>query len=55
MTNKSQSLHYIQLDQDTLQLVVFMDSSYANNKDMSLQIGYVICLVDDTSKANIIH
>ena len=55
ITNKSQGLHYIKLDQDTLQLVVFTDSSFANNKDMSLQIYYVICLADATSKVNIIH
>ena len=32
-----------------------MDSSFANNKDISSQIGYVICLANATSKANIIH
>ncbi len=55
ITNKSRGLHYIKLDQNRLQLVVFTDSSFVNNKDMSLQIGYVICLADATSKANIIH
>ena len=55
ITNKSRGLRYIKLDQDTLQLIVFTDSSFANNKDMSSQIGYVICLADATNKANIIH
>lgn len=55
ITNKSQGLRYIKLDQDTLQLVVFTDSSFTNNKDLSSQIGYVICLADATNKANIIH
>ena len=55
ITNKSQGLHYIKLDQDTLQLIVFTDSSFVNNKDMLLSISYVICHADTTSKANIIH
>ena len=55
ISNKSRGLRYIKLDQDTLQLVVFTDSSFANNKDMSSQIGHVICLADATNKANIIH
>ena len=55
ITNKSRGLRYIKLDQDTLQLVVFTDSPFANNKDMLSQIGYVIYLVDATNKANIIH
>ena len=55
ITNKSRELRYVKLDQDTLQLVVFTDSSFANNKDLSSQIGYVICLADATKKAKIIH
>jgi hypothetical protein len=43
------------LDANTIQLVVFTDASFANNKDLSLQIGYVIVLADATKKANIIH
>ena len=31
------------------------DSSFANNKDLSSQIGYVIVLADDQNNANIIH
>ena len=38
-----------------MQLVVFTDASFANNKDLSSQIGYVIVLADATKKANIIH
>jgi hypothetical protein len=30
-----------------LKLVVFIDSSFANNADYSSQIGYVIALADD--------
>ena len=55
ITNKSRELRYVKLDRDTLQLVVFTDSSFANNKDLSSQISYVIYLANATNKANIIH
>ena len=55
ITNKSQRLRYVKLNQNPLQLVVFIDSSFANNKDLSPWICYVICLADVTNKANIIH
>ena len=55
ITNKSRGLRYIKLDQNTLELVVFTNSSFANNKDMSSQIGYIICLADATNKMNIIY
>jgi hypothetical protein len=48
-------LKFIKLDVNTLQLLVFTDASFANNKDLSLQIGYVLILVDTSNKANIVH
>ena len=36
ITNKFQRLRYITLDRDILQLVVFIDSLFANNKNMLL-------------------
>ena len=53
--NATRGLRYVKLDLTTLQLVVFTDSSFANNKDLSSQIGYVICLADAAQRANIIH
>ena len=32
-----------------------MNASFANNKDLSLQIGYVLVLVDALNKANIVY
>ena len=55
LDNQDRGLKYVKLDQDDLQVVVFTDSSFANNRDLSSQIGFVICLADSTSKANIIH
>ena len=53
--NQSRGLRYVKLDQKTLQLVVFTDSSFANNKNFSSQIGFIICLADSSGRANIIH
>jgi Reverse transcriptase (RNA-dependent DNA polymerase) len=36
------------LDVDTLHMVVFVDSSFANRRDKSSQLGYVVCLRDKT-------
>ena len=47
-------MKYVKLDRNDLQLVVFTDSSFANNRDLSSQIGYIVCLADSTS-ANTIH
>ena len=55
LENKTRGLKYVQLDQNSLQLVVFTDASFANNRDLSSQIGFVICIADSTGKANIIH
>ena len=32
-----------------------MDASFTNNKDLSLQIGYVFVLADAIKKANIVY
>jgi hypothetical protein len=55
ITNQTKGLPYVKLDRSSLQLVVFNDSSFANNRDLSSQIGYVICLADSTNAANILH
>lgn len=34
MNNKSQRLYYIKFDKDILQLVIFTDFLFANNKNM---------------------
>jgi hypothetical protein len=38
-----------------LKLVIFTDTSFANNSDLSSQIGYVIALADSEDNANILH
>jgi hypothetical protein len=53
--NVDRGLKFVKLNVNTLQFLVFTDASFANNKDLSLQIGYVIVLADATKKANIVH
>ena len=61
--NRLRGLRYVKLLPEGLKLLVFVDASFANNKDMSSQIGYVIVLAnerkyDDSKvaiKGNIIH
>lgn len=55
ITNPERGLKFVKLDTNTLQLLVFTDASFANNKDLSSQMGYIIALTDATKKANIIH
>ena len=45
----------MKLNKDTLKLIAFTDASFANNTDLSSQIGFVIVLADASGKANIIH
>jgi hypothetical protein len=54
INNQSRDLKYVKLNQSTLRLVIFIDSSFVNNSDLSSQIDYVICLADATH-ANILH
>ena len=64
MDNKTRGLNYIELDPLDLRLYVFVDGSFANNKDMSSQIGYIIVLGNEEPttrdnevriRGNIIH
>jgi hypothetical protein len=43
------------LDMSSLSLLVFTDASFTNNKDLLLQIGFVIALTDRNQFINILH
>jgi hypothetical protein len=45
----------VPLDISSLSLLVFTDASFANNKDLSSQIGFVIILIDRNQFVNILH
>jgi hypothetical protein len=52
---KGSGLRFVKLDEKTHRIVTFTDASFANNKDHSSQIGYVIVLADADNNANVIH
>ena len=47
MQNRDRGLHYIPVDIATAKLYVFVDGSFANNMDLSSQIGFVIMLSNE--------
>jgi hypothetical protein len=53
--NPSRGLRFVKLQKESLQLLVFTDASFANNRDLSSQIGHVLVLADGTGRANILH
>ncbi len=52
--NHFRDINYVKLDSTTLRLMIFTNSSFANNRDLFSQIDYVICLTD-SKRANIVH
>jgi hypothetical protein len=62
MKNINQGLTYVKLDLLSAKLYVFVDGSFANNKDLSSQIGFEVILANETIKedeftiyGNLIH
>ena len=45
----------MRLERESLQLLVFTDALFANNKDYSSQIGYILVLADRHNNANVLH
>src|SRR5437588_11150560 len=55
MDNLTRGLTFVLLNILSLNLAIFTDTSFANNKDLSLQIRFVIVLMDQNQTTNIIH
>ena len=55
MDNLTRGLMFVPLNIYSLNLIVFTDTSFANNKDLSSQIRFVIILTDQNQTTNIIH
>ena len=53
--NLIRSLSFIKFDIKTLQLLIFTNSLFVNNKDLLLQIKYILVLADLLNKVNIVH
>ena len=52
MKNMDRGIKYVALDLACTKLFVFVDGSFANNKDFSSQIGYLIILANETPTGN---
>ncbi|KAF1937344.1 hypothetical protein EJ02DRAFT_477004 [Clathrospora elynae] len=50
--NLERGLQYVPLNLATAKLIVFTDSSFANNQDLSLQLGYLIVLANKDTHRN---
>ncbi len=50
-----EGLRFVDLDQRTLKLVLFTDSSFGNGKGFSSQAGFLIVLMDGNGSANVLH
>lgn len=48
-------LTYVKLDIDSMYLALFVDASFAGNKDLTSQLGFILCLMDGKNKCNIVH
>jgi hypothetical protein len=50
--NLARGLRYVPLDLTIAKLIVFVDGSFANNRDLSSQIGFVLALANEESNGN---
>ena len=55
LQKKSVVLHYPTLDRKTIHLGTYADSSRANNKDLSTQLGFMFCICDAKNNVAIIN
>jgi hypothetical protein len=54
INNHSRDINYVKLDSTKFRLMIFTNSSFANNRDLFSQIDYVICLTN-SKHVNIVH
>jgi hypothetical protein len=45
----------MKLDKNTLQLLIFTDTTFANNKDLLSQMGALLVAANTNNDANILH
>jgi len=45
-----ESMRFPKLDKDTLRICVYSDASFANNEDLSSQMGYIVFLTDASNR-----
>ena len=52
MENLNRGLRYVTVNLMEAKLMVFVDGSFANNKDLSSQLGFVLMLVNESADTN---
>jgi hypothetical protein len=52
MQNLDRGLRYIPVNLKDAKLIVFIDGSFANNKDLSSQLGFMLTLVNKSTGTN---
>ncbi len=45
----------MELDSNSLKLILFTDAAFANSKNLGSQLGFVLILADETGRCNIDH
>lgn len=53
--NESWRIIHHDLDPIELKIVVITDSSFANNADLTIQLGFIIRLTNNTGRDNPLH
>lgn len=53
--SKHECLRYTKVDMGTARMVVLTDASFGNSKGMKSQLGFVVLLVDEVLKYNLVH
>ena len=52
MENLDRGLRYVTVNLREAKLIVFVDGSFANNKDLSSQLGFILMLVNESTDGN---
>ena len=52
---KDCSLNFVNIDLNSMRLILFTDAAFANTKGLGSQVGFVLVLADATGKCNILH
>ena len=55
INNPARGLQFVQLNKNSLKLVIFTNLLFANNYNSLSQISFVIVLINRENKANIIY
>lgn len=53
--NPHLGIRFVPLEMQTIRVIVFVDASFTSNEDLTSQHGFLICLADGKSNANIVH